>query len=518
MNNFQFIQSLYKGKNCYSDSMSDEQIELLHISSGVESIISRMIQENRIVFLTGNPGDGKTYIIRALSDILENVYTVTDLNSVTDAGLDEVIEKINDCYCKNKPCVIAANEFPFYKLTNRVKELFPRVHEELMQVKRNIIIYGHPSVVLGRICVIDLNERNLLDKDHNVIKQILDRFTVLLEDFVGSNPVLSHNISALKCELVQSQLLTLFSLISMTGQHFVIRDILGTISYILVSCTDVEKEGSGFYYDALFEGDNDFMQFAKQFDPVLLSSPSFDERLWNGELTEGWQVGIPDRWPFQISNGNGSAEEATILFKSIKRKFFFENCYSKNIASLQSQDIQECIELLVKLKQDSSKYKRMLTYSMNKLFLSSDEEYEKLRIWTSHSYDLSRFSSAAVSTRYISIDELDLAYPEPIPWLREMEYSPSYIVMLAKKNKDIKLEIDIDLLRSLMLIKNGYPTSLLSTRYEQMVSQFVKSLYAGGFSRDYGDGEILIADRRSGDCKRIRIEHNKYYLGKEVSF
>ena len=120
MNNLQFIQRLYKGKNCYSDSMSDEQIDLLHIPSGVEAIITKMVGDNRMVFLTGNPGDGKTYIIRALSKLLENVYVVTDLNSVTEPELDYVIEEIYACYCKNKPCVIAANEFPFHKLANRV--------------------------------------------------------------------------------------------------------------------------------------------------------------------------------------------------------------------------------------------------------------------------------------------------------------------------------------------------------------------------------------------------------------
>ena len=45
-------------------------------------------KKNRIVFLTGNPGDGKTYIIRAIEPTLkqENIYVEKDLNSVTDEG------------------------------------------------------------------------------------------------------------------------------------------------------------------------------------------------------------------------------------------------------------------------------------------------------------------------------------------------------------------------------------------------------------------------------------------------
>lgn len=53
MDNLQFIQRLYNGKYCYSDSMTEEQISLLHIASGVEDIIRLMVEQRRIVFLTG---------------------------------------------------------------------------------------------------------------------------------------------------------------------------------------------------------------------------------------------------------------------------------------------------------------------------------------------------------------------------------------------------------------------------------------------------------------------------------
>ena len=76
MNNLQFIKKLYNGRNCYSDSLTEGELEQLHIPSGVEAIVEKMVKENRIVFLTGNPGDGKTYIIRAIEPTLkqENIY------------------------------------------------------------------------------------------------------------------------------------------------------------------------------------------------------------------------------------------------------------------------------------------------------------------------------------------------------------------------------------------------------------------------------------------------------------
>lgn len=152
----------------------------------------------------------------------------------------------------------------------------------------------------------------------------------------------------------------------------------------------------------------------------------------------------------------------------------------------------------------------MLVNSMNRLFLSTDEEKERLRIWTTHSYDLSREAGAAVSTKYIDTSDLVLDYPEPITWLKELEYAPRYLIMKLKDSEEPKLEIDIDLLRSLIGIKNGYPVSLLSGRYEQAVSQFAQELALTSVARDYGNGEILIANRRDGSLNKIVIEENKY--------
>ena len=40
MNNLQFIKKLYNGRNCYSDSLTEGELEL-HIPSGVEAIVEK---------------------------------------------------------------------------------------------------------------------------------------------------------------------------------------------------------------------------------------------------------------------------------------------------------------------------------------------------------------------------------------------------------------------------------------------------------------------------------------------
>ena len=68
------------------------------------------------------------------------------------------------------------------------------------------------------------------------------------------------------------------------------------------------------------------------------------------------------------------------------------------------------------------------------------------------------------------------------------------------------------------MIKNGYPAALLSSQYEQVVSQFIRALCAVGDARNYSDGEIILANRKEGTHKTMRINDNKYYFGEGEDF
>jgi len=91
--------------------MTEEELKLLHISSKVENLICQMLRKGKIVFLTGNPGDGKTFIIKAIKDVIAstNAYTKFDMNSETEYV--EVAREIAACYSEQRPAVIAINEY-----------------------------------------------------------------------------------------------------------------------------------------------------------------------------------------------------------------------------------------------------------------------------------------------------------------------------------------------------------------------------------------------------------------------
>ena len=137
MSNLEFVRKLYNGKNCYSDHMSSEELGLIHIGSKVEDIILSLLKSKKIVFLTGNPGDGKTFLIKKHNEgiLAFGTYIERDLNRV--ANYDEVATEIIKRYKDGAPAIVAVNEYQFYQLCKIIKRLSSEIYNEIMRVKKD---------------------------------------------------------------------------------------------------------------------------------------------------------------------------------------------------------------------------------------------------------------------------------------------------------------------------------------------------------------------------------------------
>lgn len=513
MSNLDFVKKLYNGKNCYSDHMSEEELQLIHISSKVEDIILGLLKSKRIVFLTGNPGDGKTFLIKKHNDEIKklNTYIETDLNRV--ANYEEVATEILECYSSDRPAVVAVNEYQFYQLCKIMKKISPAMYEETMKVKKECIVYDLPGVQLKKIAIVDLNERSLLDKDRALTGEILDKICNLLIAEEIHNVQLKKNLEALKVSEVRNQVITLIDLATTNREHYAVRDILGAISFMLTACTTDEYENMP-YYDAMFEGANSLLQTVQQFDPMYLSKPTLDEALWNGEIQAGWYLDKPEKWP-NAPEFDDSVDEAVICFKSIKRKYYFENEGGAFLAELQPDEIKRCTEIFTMFETQKKPIKERIIKSINKLFLPTSEDKKQLRIWTTHRYDFSSDVSTAISSRYVDASELDIKMPRPNDWLQGMEYVPNHILLKPKGQEGPELILDVDFLRTLDAVENGYPVGLLAPQYEQTVARFLRQLDDNKLSEENDDGEIIIASRKKSYKKSIFITENKYSFEEE---
>ena len=332
----------------------------------------------------------------------------------------------------------------------------------------------------------------------------------LLEEDAKYNSALNYNLTAFKNVFVREQILSLFQLAASECEHFAIRDILGAFSFIFTACT-IEEYSNSLYFTAIFEGTNELLRTLQQFDPILLSQPSLDEELWNGKVKEGWIFSAPEHPPIEIED----VDEAYARFQTIKRQYYFENINGKKLATLQPDEITECTKMFTNFESQKKKIKGSLIRSLNKLFLPSSDDRKQLHIWTTHKYDMSQEAAVAVSSKAVDAADLEIQMPRPADWLSGLEYVPDHIILKPKNAPIPKLVLNIDFLRTLNAVENGYPIGLLVPQYEQAVAMFLQQLDDDGFSEVNEDGEIIIASRNKSYKKTILIQNGKYDFEEE---
>lgn len=508
MSKLDFIKKLHNGKNCYSDHMTEDELNLLHITSNVENLIKEMLIKAKIIFLTGNPGDGKTFVIKAVDSALQkcNAYVEMDVNNI--ASYDTIINDIISCYNERRPAIIAVNEYPFMQLCKQIKKASPEIHKEILEAKKSAITYDVSHPLTGRIALIDLNERNLLDADKNILEELVDKFIALIAEDTEHNKYLEYNLKAFSIPEIKTQVLSLMKLAAAECEHYAVRDILDAFAFIFTSCLMDDYEGQR-YYSAIFNGHNPLLQAVQQFDPIYLSSPILDEQLWNGELTEGWLVEVPQKWPNSLDYED-DVETAVECFKENKRRYYFENIYGHKLFNLQPDEIKKCSEMFNSFDAQKKKIKERLIRSINKLFLPSSDDKKQLHIWTTHRYDMSIPAAVAVSSKSIDSSELDIHMPRPADWLTGLEFIPNHIIMTPKDKEEPKLRLDIDFIRTLNAVEDGYPVSLLAPQYEQAASMFLQQLDDNQLTEENDDGEIIIASRRKNYKKSVNVQDGRY--------
>lgn len=508
MSNLEFIKKLYNGKNCYSDHMSDDELNLLHISSNVESLIKEMLKKGKIIFLTGNPGDGKTFVIKAVDSVIQenNAYVEKDMNHISD--YKSIASDIITCYDTHRPAIIAVNEYPFMQLCKQIKQDSPEIYKEILEAKRSAITYDISNPLSGRVALIDLNERNLLDTDRNLLGELLDKFITLASEDTAHNACLEYDLHALAIPQIKEQLLSLMQLAAAECEHFAIRDILGAFAFMLTACL-MDDYKDQRYYSAIFNGTNPLLQAVQQFDPIYLSSPLLDEQLWNGELTDGWLVEAPTKWS-NSPEYEDDVESAVECFKDNKRRYYFENIYGQKLFEQQPDEIRKCSEMFNSFDAQKKKIKERLIRSINKLFLPSSDDKKQLHIWTTHRYDMSIPAAIAISSKSIDSSEIDIHMPRPADWLSGLEFIPNHIVMTPKGKSEPKLRLDIDFIRTLSAVEEGYPVSLLAPQYEQAAAMFLQQLDDDNLTEENDNGEIIIASRRKNYKKSVNVQDGKY--------
>lgn len=119
-------------------------------------------------------------------------------------------------------------------------------------------------------------------------------------------------------------------------------------------------------------------------------------------------------------------------------------------------------------------------------------------------------AAVAVSSKSIDSSELDIHMPRPADWLTGLEFIPNHIIMTPKGKEEPKLRLDIDFIRTLNAVEDGYPVSLLAPQYEQAAAMFLQQLDDNQLTEENDDGEIIIASRRKNYKKSVNVQDGRY--------
>lgn len=508
-----FISKIYNNKNSYADVFTKEEIDALNVETSIEETVSKFIRQGKLVLITGNPGDGKTHLIIAVEDVLEenDAFVEKDINEVKDYNL--FLEELQNYINKGKPGIIAINEYPLIELLNEVGVNFP-FYESIKSQRENSLIYNNDyqeELDISRVVVIDLNNRNLLSQDivESTLNKILSHCNLCDNCINNLSCDSPYNIKALSNEEVKKRLLTVIELLGNSGIHVVMRDILGFISYIVTGGIDCNTRGKyeNKYYNLIFNGKNKLFNSLKRFDPFNFTHPELDELLWSGRLKDGWIFDSPSDVPQELDE-----EEAKELFISLKRKFFFEHERGSELLSLIPSEYKDYFDLIRQAYDQQEEMVNKVTLGINRFFNPDDSEAEKLRVWITHKYELRNHPKVAVSNKGYPSDMISLRVPRMPKHLEKIPYVADHFVYRVKSlqnpNNFVDLKIDLDLYKALLLISEGFPPLLIPEQNKFKIYRFMNELASlEGKSRS---NNFIIRDVNSGYSFNLSIRNNKY--------
>jgi hypothetical protein len=412
----ELVRTLYKSITSCSDHHSDDVVRRLHIDTPVDDAIVRAANKEKVVIVTGNPGDGKTHLIRRVGEqfpaSIRRDAVKSDANELEDA---DIVKAVSGALERKRGLILAINEGILLEICERNRARIPWAAEVADRILRPFV-YGNeqPKSRERRIVILDLNLRNCLGS--TVAAAALDRVLGLVEADAGAPRVLIENVTRLRDETVRARLLQLLDSIGRTGFHATMREVLGFIAYLTCG-RDEAGEPRHYAHNAFADGQGALFDRVRELDPVRMPVPFLDDQLWNC-------LDVPADWAL-IDPGEYRAPGDRDAFAQRKRRAFFEHVAGQNIIRTDQHAIEREFSRLRSQAQSPEQSAIRLINNFFKPGAASDS----LVLWMYHQYSVrpirhlvSRQSVRAADLR-ISVprlpDSLATAFPD---------YQPDHVV------------------------------------------------------------------------------------------
>jgi hypothetical protein len=512
---WQTLAELKDQRASLAEQLTDSELLALHVPMKLDGGLLAEVAAGRRLYLTGNPGDGKTHIIRRYQEELErhNAFVHTDASAL-DEGL--LLSGLGEAIQAERPAVIAINEGPLRRLVDKL----PVEEQRLLRTQldhpflyRDVEENG--DVAETQALLVNLGARRLLTPAliGSVLDVVLNRV-----DYSGAPDAVRQNQTMLSRPRVQERLLKLLEFAARGGAHVTMHELLGFFSFIITEGQTRIEAASAIpaYYDLVFSDSNPLSRWLLEFDPVVVSHPLVDMRLWDGDPSS--DIERLDGGSLQAPGSESDHDRGLSLFRSLKRRFYFESRDGELLLTMIPEDRQTFYDLLRESGSARDTAKSRLLSALAQFFGSdADSQEDQLPIWTSLRYEAIAPATAFLSSQGVTADRVELMVPRLRPQVaRLLEYEPSWVRLVVNPALEtapsIGLNIDLELWLALMKLRRGMPQRHHDPVIGRRLNQFMSRLAvqheqtAGGYVR------LHIRDVESGETFRINVsvEQRKY--------
>lgn len=510
-----FVRKLYRGSSAFADKVTDELLDRIHVETSLDSAVLEAVASGKDVILTGNPGDGKTHLIRVLKEKLDALsqppYIELDASCLLN---EEIRESWETARSQGIPFVLAINAAVLFSLAEQFSDFSP-INSACQQMINSTVYSSEQPADDNSVVVCDLSKREVLVAEvvsQAIVKITSDENYAECEacQFKVSCEVLKHK-ALLRNPLFQERLCIVLLRVALQGHHATLRELLSFLSFLIFgnrSCsmltattgenqynlaTLIYKGGSGNLFDAV----------RTAFDPVAVSHPIWDELLLTNSLTDDtWtDVSFAGHEVIDVSN--------TELFELRKRQFYFFNKNGSALLDIIDDDVSKYQQFLV---QDDKKCIKELIKKLN-AFFGINRPSTELEIWGGHRYNNSP-RRVLISVGKMSTLQFSIGRPLLIHSMSNgIKVNADHLRLEKKGHPGTFLKVDYELYCLLIEAERGVPMLFMENDTVKRVWRFVEQLQATEDTKGAEELTVALLDVQAKKEYRVQIDRgSKRYV------
>lgn len=452
------LADLVDKRASFAERLTSYEFEALHIPTRLDAGVLELVRAGRRVYLTGNPGDGKTHLIRRLEQDLVDL----DLETSSDASAEDpetFVAKVRRAAdpVRPRPALLAINEGPLRRL---LPSLPAAEASALAEQLNKPYVYGDADPIDEGPVLVNLGLRQSL------ARPLLEGALQLLQhrvDYSDAPTAVQRNYAQLSRPRVRDRLARLLELVARSGAHVTMHQLFGFIGFVVTAGeAGVASARTPCYADLVFDRRNPLAHWLEPLDPVQLTYPLADMWLWDGDPRGRIEwLETPSGDP---PSRTADPEQAWDAFRTLKRRFFFEATDGAALLELLPEDLKRYYELVAASgsQRDTAIIRviEVLGYLVGEA--AGQTQDVQIRIWTGLRYEALGPPSAFVSSQAVPVEKVDLRVPRLRPVAATLlDFEPTHIRLevapASPERAPIGLEIDLELWRALMRLKRGMP-------------------------------------------------------------